>query len=226
MNSMDGGVKVSSDGSLQEIAAEIMVCERCNLCKTRKNAVPGTGSVNAEILLIGEGPGHYENEKGVPFVGAAGKFLTSMLQAAGYDRDSVFITNVVKCRPPENRDPLPEELEACAAYLDRQIEAINPVIIITLGRFSMARYFSNVRISGIHGKPKWIDGRLIIPMFHPAAALHQPALRKTIEEDFSRLPYWVGKVKEKLSKEKAAREMPGEASEDASEPPQQLSFFG
>lgn len=213
---------------LQEVASQIMVCERCNLCKTRKNAVPGSGPADAEILFIGEGPGHHENERGLPFVGNAGQFLNAMLQAAGYERKSVFITNVVKCRPPANRDPLPEELAACGGYLDRQIAAINPTIIVTLGRFSMARYFSNVRISDVHGRPKWVDGRLIIPMFHPAAALHQPALRKTVEQDFARLPHWIAKVKEKLANEAAVPSAPIEVKKDESPDeaePTQLSLF-
>ena len=217
---------MNADEILQEVTSQVMICERCNLSKTRKNAVPGTGPSHAEILFIGEGPGHNENERGLPFVGAAGKFLTDMLSAAGYDRSAVYITNVVKCRPPDNRDPLPEELEACAGFLERQIEAINPVIIVTLGRFSMARYFSNVRISEIHGRPKWIDGRLIIPMFHPAAALHQPPLRKTIEQDFSRLPHWINKVKEKLEKDAQAKTAFSDEKGDHSERPTQLPLFG
>jgi uracil-DNA glycosylase family 4 len=217
---------MNADEILQEVTSQVMICERCNLCKTRKNAVPGTGPSQAEILFIGEGPGHNENESGLPFVGAAGKFLTDMLSAAGYERSAVFITNVVKCRPPDNRDPLPEELEACAGYLERQIAAINPVIIVTLGRFSMARYFTNVRISEIHGRPKWIDGRLIIPMFHPAAALHQPPLRKTIEQDFSRLPHWINKVKEKLEKDAQAKISPPVEPAEPSDQAKQLSLFG
>jgi uracil-DNA glycosylase family 4 len=217
---------MNADEILQEVTSQVMICERCNLCKTRKNAVPGKGPSTAEILFIGEGPGHNENESGLPFVGAAGKFLTDMLSATGYERSAVFITNVVKCRPPDNRDPLPEELEACAGYLERQIAAINPVIIVTLGRFSMARYFTNVRISEIHGRPKWIDGRLIIPMFHPAAALHQPPLRKTIEQDFSRLPHWINKVKEKLEKDAQAKISPPVEPAEPSDQAKQLSLFG
>jgi DNA polymerase len=216
---------VSSEDALREIASQVTVCERCNLSKTRKNAVPGAGPAHAEILFIGEGPGHHENESGLPFVGAAGKFLSDMLAAAGYDRSMVFITNVVKCRPPANRDPLPEELAACNEYLDKQIAAINPMIIVTLGRFSMARYFPNVRISEIHGRPKWIEGRLVIPMFHPAAALHQPPLRKTIEQDFSRLPHWISKVKGKLQKDAQAAVAVPEESTDHSDQAKQLPLF-
>ena len=217
---------MNADEILQDVTSQVNICERCNLSKTRKKSVPGTGPSQAEILFIGEGPGHNENESGLPFVGAAGKFLTEMLSAAGYERSAVFITNVVKCRPPDNRDPLPEELEACFGYLDRQIAAINPVIIVTLGRFSMARYFSNVRISEIHGRPKWIDGRLIIPMFHPAAALHQPPLRKTIEQDFSCLPHWISKVKEKLEKDALAKNAAADEPVEPSDQSKQLPLFG
>jgi len=173
---------------LQEIAAEVAVCPDCELCRTRTLAVPGEGNHNAKILLIGEGPGWHEDQKGVPFVGAAGKFLTELLGFAGLTREDVFITNVVKCRPPGNRDPYPDEIAACSKYLDRQIEAINPDVIVTLGRFSMSRWFPGERISKIHGQPKREGDRMIVPMYHPAAALHQGALRVPIQEDFAKLP--------------------------------------
>lgn len=182
---------MESEAILQEIAAQIRACTRCPLSQSRKLAVPGEGPANAEILLIGEGPGFYENEQGRPFVGAAGKFLDELLQKASVNRKGVFITNVVKCRPPGNRDPLPEELSACNSYLERQIEAINPLIIVTLGRYSMSKFLYNARISEVHGKPVWVRGRLIVPMFHPAAALHQPSLKTSVERDFARLPEWI-----------------------------------
>lgn len=176
---------------LQEITSQIAACKNCQLSASRKKSVPGEGPANAQIMLIGEGPGFYENEQGRPFVGAAGKFLDELLEKAGVSRKEVFITNVVKCRPPGNRDPLPEELLACGVYLERQIAAINPLIIVTLGRYSMGRFLPNVRISEVHGKPAWVRGRLIIPMFHPAAALHQPSLKTSVERDFARLPEWI-----------------------------------
>lgn len=176
---------------LQEIASQVAACKNCQLSYARKKAVPGEGSPTSEIMLIGEGPGFYENEQGRPFVGAAGQFLDELLQKAGVVRKDVFITNVVKCRPPGNRDPMPEELVACASYLDRQIEAINPLVIVTLGRYSMSKFLPNVRISEVHGQPAWVRGRLIIPMFHPAAALHQPSLKTSVERDFARLPEWI-----------------------------------
>ena len=181
---------------LQEIAGQVAVCKACQLSFSRKKAVPGEGPASAEIMLIGEGPGFYENEQGRPFVGAAGKLLDDLLAKAGVSRKEVFITNVVKCRPPGNRDPLPEELLACSQYLNRQIEAINPLIIVTLGRYSMSKFLPNVRISEAHGKPAWVNGRLIIPMFHPAAALHQPSLMTSVERDFARLPEWIQQAKQ------------------------------
>lgn len=179
---------MSADDILQEVARQVSGCTSCSLHHSRKKSVPGEGPADADILLIGEGPGFYENEQGRPFVGAAGKYLDELLGKGGLKREQVFITNVVKCRPPGNREPAQEELGACGQYLERQIEAINPHIIITLGRFSMARFLANTRISDVHGQPRWIRGRLIIPMFHPAAALHQPSLKTAIERDFSRLP--------------------------------------
>jgi DNA polymerase len=174
--------------SLEKVAAEVRACTRCPLHKGRKNAVPGEGPPDADIMFIGEGPGFHENEQGRPFVGAAGKFLDELLAGAGLSRDRVWIGNVVKCRPPGNRDPQPDELAACGDYLDRQIELINPKVIVTLGRFSMARYFPNAKISAIHGQAKTVGGRLVVAMYHPAAALHQQSLRGAVQQDFQRLP--------------------------------------
>ena len=177
-----------SDDSLDAVAAEVRVCPLCELSRTRTNAVPGDGASQAKILFIGEGPGWNEDKQGKPFVGPAGKFLDELLAIAGVSREDVFITNVVKCRPPGNRDPLPDEIAACAPYLDRQIAMIDPEVVVTLGRFSMARWFPGERISKIHGNPKRDGKRLIVPMYHPAAALHQQALRGLIEADFAKLP--------------------------------------
>lgn len=181
---------------LKEVASEVAVCTRCPLHVSRKKSVPGEGPADAQIMLIGEGPGFYENEQGRPFVGNAGKFLDELLAKAGVKRAEVFITNVVKCRPPNNRDPEAVELKECNAHLERQIEAINPLIIVTLGRFSMAKFMPGARISAVHGKPTWVRGRLVVPMFHPAAALHQPALKTSVERDFARLPEWIEKAKQ------------------------------
>lgn len=173
---------------LAAIAAEVRVCQLCGLAAGRKHAVPGEGPPHAEIMFIGEGPGMNEDNQGRPFVGASGQFLTQLIAKAGLRREDVFIANVVKCRPPGNRDPLPEEIAACRGYLDRQIAAINPKIIVTLGRFSMAAYFPGARISAVHGQARRMpDGRLVVAMFHPAAALHNVNLRPELEKDFAGL---------------------------------------
>ncbi len=184
------------ENTLETIAAEVKNCQACNLHYGRKNAVPGSGPADAQIMFIGEGPGFHEDQQGVPFVGAAGKFLDELLEMIGVKRGQVFIANVVKCRPPGNRDPRPEEIEACRAYLDRQIELIKPKMIVTLGRFSMARYFPNVKISQVHGQARKINGILCYPMYHPAAALHQPSLRSTVEEDMAKIPDLLERIHE------------------------------
>lgn len=176
---------------IHQVAKTIHDCTRCPLHETRTRAVPGEGPVEAKLMLIGEGPGFHEDKQARPFVGNAGQFLDELLAGIGYKRRDVFITNVVKCRPPNNRDPQAEELAACGDYLEQQIKLIDPKVIVTLGRFSMARYFPGQSISKIHGQPKQIGGRLIVPMFHPAAALHQPRIRPLITEDFQKLPQFI-----------------------------------
>src|SRR6476646_6433667 len=171
---------------LDAIAAQVRVCTKCPLYLGTKNGVPGEGSPHAEVLFIGEAPGYHEDQQGRPFVGPAGQFLNELLGSVSLDRSTVFITNVVKHRPPENRDPLPDEIAACSDYLTRQIEAINPKVIVTLGRFSMARFFPTAKISQIHGQAKVVNGRLIVAMYHPAAALHQQSLRQTLVDDFKK----------------------------------------
>ncbi len=173
--------------ALEALHREVERCTRCPLHIGRTHAVPGAGPVTAEIMFIGEAPGFHEDQQGIPFVGAAGKLLNQMLEKAGIARESIYITNVIKCRPPGNRDPKPEEVEACRGYLERQIEIINPKVIVTLGRYSMARAFPNEKISRIHGQPRRVDGRIYFPMYHPAAALHQPSLRRVVEKDFLKL---------------------------------------
>lgn len=173
---------------LEALAAEVAKCTRCLLHQGRTKAVPGEGPENADIMFIGEAPGFHEDQQGRPFVGAAGKFLDELLNSIDLERKDVFIANVIKCRPPGNRDPLPEEIESCKPFLDRQIEIIQPKLVVTLGRFSMARAFPKARISHIHGQPRKIGGVVYYPMYHPAAALHQPSLRRTVEEDMRRIP--------------------------------------
>lgn len=185
---------MTAEMELKTVAEQVSICTDCKLHLSRKLAVPGEGPVNAELLFIGEGPGFHENEQGRPFVGAAGSFLEELLASIGMKREQVFITNIVKCRPPGNRDPQAPEIEACSGYLERQIRAINPKVIVTLGRFSMARFIPNARISAIHGRAQRVGSRTVVAMYHPAAALHQPSLRRTIEQDFARLPALVAKA--------------------------------
>jgi DNA polymerase len=162
------------------------------------------GPVQADIMLIGEAPGAREDEQGLPFVGPSGRFLDDLLAGIGLSRESVYIANVVKCRPPANRDPEPAEIEACAPFLDRQIATVDPRVIVTLGRFSMARWFPGASISRVHGKPKREGGRTIVPMYHPAAALHRGDLRSVIEADFATLPALIAAARD----EAPARSLP------------------
>lgn len=213
--------------SLSDVRQRVERCTDCALHHSRVKAVPGEGPENASIMFIGEGPGFHENQQGKPFVGQAGKFLDELLANAGVKREEVFITNVVKCRPPGNRDPQPEELEACGKYLDRQIELINPKIIVTLGRFSMAKFFGSVKISQIHGKSKKVDDRIIVAMYHPAAALHQPALKSTLLEDFTKLKVYLQNMTDSVVESKNYKEpIPVEIEEEIEEDkPTQLSLF-
>jgi len=192
---------MSAEDDLRVIAAEVRACTKCKLYQGAKNGVPGEGPAKAEIMLIGEGPGFHEDQQGRPFVGAAGKFLEELLGYIGLKREDVYITNVVKHRPPGNRDPEEDELQACLDYLERQIQAINPKVIVTLGRFSMARFFPNAKISGIHGQAKKVNGRLVVAMFHPAAALHQPYYRQPLIEDFKKLPALIASVRQSPASE-------------------------
>ena len=206
--------------ALAQIAKEVSVCRKCALYHSRKNAVPGEGPANSEIMFIGEGPGFHENEQGRPFVGAAGQFLDELLAQAGLKRSDVWIGNVVKCRPPGNRDPLPEELAACDEYLERQITAINPKIIITLGRFSMGKFTPGVKISQVHGQMRRVGDRFVIAMFHPAAALHQASLKPAIMNDFAQLPKLLQQARVALAKSALVQVV-----EEPKEDPKQLKLF-
>jgi uracil-DNA glycosylase family 4 len=199
--------------TLAELNKEIAACTVCALHKSRVKSVPGEGPSNATIMFIGEAPGYHENQQGRPFVGPAGQFLEELLGSIGLTRQDVFIANVVKCRPPDNRDPLPDEIASCNHFLDSQIELIKPKMIVTLGRFSMAKFFPGESISKIHGLARQHDGVICVAMYHPAAALHQPSLRRTIEADFKKIPDLLAKA-ERVPEEKK----PPEA-------PQQLSLF-
>lgn len=175
--------------TLEEIAEEIKTCKKCPLFKGRTNAVPGEGKQTPEILFIGEGPGSTEDKEGRPFVGDAGKFLEEMLKSIGRKREDVFITNVVKCRPPNNRDPLEEEVGVCTRnYLFSQIKLLKPKLIVTLGRHAMQTFFPQIKsISGVHGKAYKKAGQVYYICYHPAAALYQQSLRETMKEDFKQI---------------------------------------
>jgi len=181
---------------LEELHQRIASCPDCDLCRTRTRAVPGEGPPNAEVLFVGEAPGFYEDQQARPFVGPAGRFLDELIASAGLRRDQVFITNVVKCRPPNNRDPLPGEVDACRKYLQRQIELIQPKIIVSLGRYSLAWFSPRDAISKVHGQAKVRDGVYFMPMYHPAAALHAGNMRKVIEEDFRKIPAVLERARE------------------------------
>lgn len=175
--------------TLQEIHAQVVGCQKCDLGKARTHAVPGEGDPRAKVMFIGEAPGFYEDQQARPFVGPAGHLLDELLKLAGLSRKEVFITNVIKCRPPGNRDPEAEELAACDGYLRAQIAAIDPLVIVTLGRYSLAKFVPSVRsMKEVHGRALPWNGRVVCAMYHPAAALHQGSLRQVLEQDFRTLP--------------------------------------
>jgi uracil-DNA glycosylase len=194
--------------TLNELSNEIVACKRCDLYKSATRAVPGEGPENAEIMFIGEAPGWNEDQEGRPFVGAAGKFLDQLFALIGLQREQVFIANIAKHRPPNNREPLPTEISACSVWLDRQIALIHPRMIVTLGRFSLARYFPDKSISKIHGTAERRDGVIYFAMYHPAAALHQQNLRSQIEQDMLKIPALLSELKKTFE-----------------EKPQQLNMF-
>jgi DNA polymerase len=195
----------SSGAALAQVAAEVRGCTRCALARTRTHAVPGEGNVLSDVLLVGEGPGAREDATGRPFVGPAGQLLDELLAAIGWHRADVFITNVVKCRPPGNRDPAPEEASACAGYLERQEAALGPAVVVTLGRHSLQRYLPGARISAVHGGlRRSFGGQHVFPMYHPAAALHQAALRETLFRDMRGLPQALLDARRALEDERLA----------------------
>jgi len=213
----------------------MLTCTACSLAKGRTRVVPGEGPEDAKVMFIGEAPGQNEDRQGRPFVGAAGQFLEELIALAGLKRSQVYICNVIKCRPPGNRDPLPTEISACRPWLDQQIALVQPQVIVTLGRFSMAQWFPGQSISRIHGQPAQRGGVMVYPMYHPAAALHQAALKETIQHDMRELGKLLGTVAP------APAEPPAPAPVAAAAPPtptppitsettsenqsQQLSFF-
>lgn len=205
---------ISTEDRATELYDIVRGCQSCILAQTRTNAVPGEGPLDADVMCIGEAPGVNEDKQGRPFVGAAGQFLSELLAAAGLQRDEVYICNVLKCRPPGNRDPLPAEIDACSEYLDLQIDMVDPLVIVTLGRFSMSKWFPQQAISRIHGSVKETDGRFIVPMYHPAAALHQGNLRQVLLDDFAKLPAILDRARRKRAESNglyAPREGPAPA---------------
>lgn len=187
--------------SLTQLNQKISTCTKCPLHKTRTNVVPGAGNPNADIFFIGEGPGKNEDLQGLPFVGRTGKILDELLELINLTRDDVFISNALKCRPPNNRDPKPEEVAACWPYLEKQIEIIKPKLIVTLGRHSMYRFLpSNLKISQVHGQPKKMvnkktgGSQVYYPIYHPAATIYNRKLKKSLEDDFKKIPKILKKV--------------------------------
>ncbi len=180
--------------ALETIAAEVRACTNCRLHQTRTLAVPGEGNPDTEVVFVGEGPGFNEDRQGRPFVGRAGALLVRLLETLGWQRDEVFITNIVKCRPPDNRDPEPDEIAACAPYLRRQLEIIDPALVVTLGRHSLARFMPGERISATHGTVRPVDpatgaaNALAFALYHPAAALRAPEIERTSYADVARIP--------------------------------------
>lgn len=185
--------------SIEDIYQKIRNCTLCRLCEGATQAVPGEGSIKTPLMFVGEAPGRDEDLHGRPFVGAAGKFLTEMLKMIGYEREDVYITNVVKHRPPNNRDPQPDEIEACFPYLKEQIELIKPLIIATLGRHAMNLFLPGLKISEVHGQAKrsrgiYSEKQIYFPLYHPASALYNPGLRATLIHDMMKLPLLLKKI--------------------------------
>ncbi len=193
--------------ALSDISQEIARCQLCAIARSRTRSVPGEGPEDAEIMFVGEAPGWHEDQQGRPFVGPAGKYLEQLLALIGLKREQVYITNVIKTRPPENRDPLPSEIANCRPWLERQIEIIRPRMIVTLGRYSMAMFFPGKTISKIHGTAQKRDGVIYFAMYHPAAALHQQSLRQAIETDMRKIPALLAEAKAMAETEAPAQQL-------------------
>lgn len=206
---------------LRETHQQVHACQQCALHAERTNAVPGEGAPDAALMFIGEGPGFNEDRQGRPFVGPAGQFLDELLESIGLERERVFITNMVKCRPPNNRDPFPGEIEACSRFLDAQIAAIEPKVIVPLGRHALARWFPNESIGKVRAKPRQFGDITLFPLYHPAAALHNGGLRATIEEDFAKLGELLAQRQRGGPTPSADASEPQPAADDS----QQLSMF-
>jgi DNA polymerase len=209
--------------ALEAIASEVRDCTRCRLHEGRNKAVPGEGSPDTEVVFVGEGPGFNEDREGRPFVGRAGGLLVQLLGSIGWQREDVFITNVVKCRPPDNRDPQPEEIASCAPYLRRQLEALDPAVVVTLGRYSMGAFMPGARIGQVHGTTAPIDPELgpsdgvAFAMYHPAAALRTPSVERESYADIALVP----DVLERARDHRARAEAPIATTSVAAVPPAQ-----
>lgn len=193
--------------ALTELYEEIIRCRTCELGSQRTRAVPGEGPEDAAIVFIGEAPGWHEDQQGRPFVGQAGKFLEELLASIGLKREQVYICNVIKCRPPQNRDPLPAEIKACSKWLDCQLALLHPQIVVTLGRYSMARFFPGESISKIHGKSRSERSIIYYAMYHPAAALHQQSLREAIQADIAKIPSLLAQAQRSGQEEKKPEQL-------------------
>lgn len=208
------GERLAGAHALAQIADEIRGCTLCPLAARRTLTVPGEGNVLSDVMLVGEGPGAREDVTGRPFVGPAGQLLGELLRSIGWERSDVFITNVVKCRPPGNRDPEPVEVATCTStYLDRQERALDPAVIVTLGRHSLGRYLPGERIGSVHGRLRRTEGgQHVFPMYHPAAALHQVSLRDTLFNDVRGLPGALLAAREALGHEREPSVQSAEAT--------------
>jgi len=193
--------------ALNELYKEIAACQQCQIARYRTRVVPGEGAEDADIIFIGEAPGWHEDQQGRPFVGPAGLYLDQLLASIDLKREQVYIANVIKCRPLGNRDPLPAEIAACRKWLERQIELIRPKMIVTLGRYSMAMFFPGKSISKIHGTAQKWDNIIYYAMYHPAAALHQQSLRRTIEEDMLKIPSLLSEAKNMTETEQQPKQL-------------------
>lgn len=215
--------------ALAELQSRVKVCRLCDLARSRTNAVPGEGSGRSRVMFIGEGPGFYEDKQGRPFVGPAGQLLDKLLASVGWKRSDVYITNVVKCRPPANRDPLPKEAEACRPYLDEQIRLLDPLVIVCLGRHALAHFVPGQSIMKVHGRPVRQGGRVVYPVLHPAAALRVENNLRLLQEDFKRLPQVVENARAEAEAAAQRAQAVAQAAEQERAQPaggaQQLALF-
>ncbi len=211
--------------ALERIAEDVRACERCRLHEGRTHAVPGEGHPSTEVLFVGEAPGLNEDRQGRPFVGAAGGFLTELLGTVGWSRDEVYITNVVKCRPPQNRDPEPDEIAACAPFLRRQLEVLDPALVVTLGRYSMARFMPGARIGGAHGTMAPVDpatgtrSAMVYALYHPAAALRSTEVERQSYADVAGIPAALSEARRRRSVSPPAPTPQVDAPVHPAEPP-------